>query len=305
MLSSQANAQMTLTPAAVTAGFSLSTFATAFPNSSRVGPLGIAFNGSNPTQVIVSDYPGNVRVFPTDTDGQTANFIPVAQNYGIGNAVGIAEAGGNYYMTQQSAGRVIQINPNGTSTPPIIANLPSATGIVADPVNGHLFVSAGGEIVDVNPITRTFRLFENAYADGLTTDGTTLYAEVNGNSIIGYRLSDGTKVFDSGLINGGPDGTALGYGTLAGDIFVNTNDGHLLEYNLVGAPIQTVLGSGGSRGDFVTVDPNGTLLLTQTSTILRLTAPKGGSFTPEPGPVALLVGMAVSGTTLLLRRRWN
>ena len=58
---------------------------------------------------------------------------------------------------------------------------------------------------------------------------------------------------------------------MAGDLFVNTNGGTVVEANLATAA-QTVIASGGSRGDWVTVDPsNGTLLLTQTDRIMRLT----------------------------------
>jgi hypothetical protein len=56
----------------------------------------------------------------------------------------------------------------------------------------------------------------------------------------------------------------------------------------------TMIGMGGSRGDFVTVDPtNDTLLITQTDRILRLT---GAAFIPEPSSVAL---MAVGAVGLL------
>lgn len=69
-LTSPAHAQqMVLTSTAIAAGFSLSTFATGFPNSSSIGPLGMAFDGN---KVIVGDNLGNVRVFQTDTDGQSA-----------------------------------------------------------------------------------------------------------------------------------------------------------------------------------------------------------------------------------------
>lgn len=56
-------------------------FANEFPTTGFCcGPLGIAFVGGG--AVMVSDYPGNVRVFPTDTDGQSASAVPVAQFYG-------------------------------------------------------------------------------------------------------------------------------------------------------------------------------------------------------------------------------
>lgn len=301
-LAPQAGAEMALTSGATTAGFALTTFATGFPLDGNIGPLGIAFSGGS---VIVSDYPGNVRVFSTDADGQSATSFPVAHNYGSHNAIGLASAGGAFYMTAQAAGNVMQINPDGTFNQMILPSLPSATGIVSNPANGHLFVSTGGfgAVVDINPITKTSSIFKNISADGLTTDGVTLYAETN-NSIIGYRLSDGAQVFNSGSIGDGPDGTALGTGSLAGEIFVNTNGGRLLEYNLTGTPVATLIGTGGTRGDFVTVDPNGTLLLTQSDRILRLAAPQGGGFgTPEPGTLALLGSFGVVASLLRRRRK--
>ncbi|MEP6755633.1 MAG: PEP-CTERM sorting domain-containing protein, partial [Chthonomonadales bacterium] len=67
----------------------------------------------------------------------------------------------------------------------------------------------------------------------------------------------------------------------------------------------TLIASGGSRGDFVAVDPNGTLLLTQIDRIQRLTAPQGGGFgqTPEPGTLAMIGGMGAFGGLFLVRRR--
>ncbi len=89
-----AQAQLTLTPAGTALGLGLTTFATGFPNAFNVGPLGIAF--PNAGGVLVSDYPGNVRLFPTDTNGQNAASVPVAQNYGQSNALGLANDGGKH-----------------------------------------------------------------------------------------------------------------------------------------------------------------------------------------------------------------
>ncbi len=297
-LGNRANAQLTLTGAAATAGFTLSTFADNFPTEGAIGPLGIAFNGGH---VLVSDYPGNVRVFPTDTDGQHANTIAVAQNYGAHAAVGMATVGSSIYMTGQSSNGVVQLNADGTFNQNIVS-YSSATGIIANPTNGHLFVSNGSNIIDVDPIAKTSTVFNGAGADGLSTDGTTLYAAVSGH-VFGYDIVSKNQVFDSGFIST-VDGTALGFGSLAGNIFANTNDGRIVEVNLSNSA-QTLIASGGSRGDFVTVDPNGTLLITQTSSIVRLTPGAGGSFssTPEPGTVGLLLASGLSGAGLLLRRR--
>ena len=306
----EAHAGLTLTSAAVAEGFGLSVFASGFPNSLSVGPLGIAFTSSG--GVLVSDYPGNVRLFATDTDGQSASSAVVGQNYGGANAVGLAQVGSSYYMSQQSTGDVVQINANGTFNQVIVTGIPAATGLLADPANGHLFVSTPGgnnSIYDINPLTKTATLFESGtYIDGLTisSDGKTLYGADNNGHIYGFDTTTKAIVFDSGFIPGGIDGTALGVGTLAGNIFVNTNGGTVYEVNL-STLAQTLIASLGTRGDFVAVDPNGTLLLTQTDSIYRLTAPSGGGFgsVPEPSSI-LLVGLGCLGSGLYaLRGRWQ
>jgi hypothetical protein len=297
----QARADFTLTQAALDQGLRLSTFATGFPSSSRVGPLGMAFLSSG--GVLVTDYPGNIRLFPTDTDGQVAP-APL-KNYGFGNAHGLTMVGASIYMTQKFAGNLVQINPDGTIAQTIKSGLNTPLDVVANPANGHLFVSTAAGIIDIDPIARTSTTLVNRSADGLTVsrDGRTVYGEISSH-ILGFSTTTGGQVFDSGFIGNGPDGTAIGFGPLAGTILANTNGGTLVEINLT-TSVQTLLGSGGSRGDFVVVDPNdGSLLLTQTDRILRLS---GVSFVPEPSSVVLLglgaVGLVATGWRRARRAR--
>jgi hypothetical protein len=158
----------------------------------------------------------------------------------------------------------------------------------------------------VDPIAKTASVLLSGVPgpDGvtITSNGLTLFTAATGASgghILGYNTATKALVFDSGAISG-VDGVTLGAGSLAGNIFGNTNFGNFVELNLATAA-QTLIGTNGSRGDFVQVDPtNDTLLLTRTDIILRLTAPPGGGFgVPEPGSLYLLglglAGLAVHG----------
>ena len=276
---------LTLTAAGQAAGFGLSTFATGFPRSGGIGPLGVAFPDTG--GVLVSDYPGNLRLFPTDTDGQNAASITPLNNFGGRNAVGLGQLNGNIYMTQQAAGDVVQLINNGTSTQAVVSGIAGATALLADPFNNLLYVDGGsGAIYAVDPAAKTANVFQNIAADGLSLspDGNTLYAAIHGGAfgghVLGFDITTKAMVFESGAISGGADGIALGTGPVAGNLFVNTNGGTVVEVNLATAA-QTIIASGGSRGDFVTVDPNnGTLLVTQSDRIMRLVP---GVFTiPHP-----------------------
>ena len=315
-----AKAGMVLTAAGMAQGFSLSTFATGFPSvdvgSGFAGPFGITFPKSG--GVLVSDVTGQVRLFANDIDGQLANNVPVGQNYGGSNngqffgsnSLGLATVNGNTYLAQQGSNQLIQVDGAGKLVQVIATGLQAVTGVVANPNNGHLYVSTlfNNIIYDVDPVAKSKSVLLNASLDGLTlsADGKTLYGAGSG-AILGFDLtqSGAPQVFNSGFIPGSADGAAIGLGPLLGNIYANTNGGTFVQINLL-TKVQTVIGNGGSRGDFVTLDPNnGTLLLTQSDSILRLTPPNGG-FGPSPVPepaTYLQAVMAACGLGLFCRFR--
>jgi hypothetical protein len=93
--------------------------------------------------------------------------------------------------------------------------------------------------------------------------------------VFAIALATGQVVSDYGFVPGSPDGIVEGTGAAAGDLFLNTNSGTVVELNLA-TRAQTVIASGGSRGDFAAAGPGAvSAFLTQTDSVVRLTFPPG------------------------------
>lgn len=302
-------AGLQLTSYASGQNFQLSTFAKNFPHYGQaphvLGPLGIAFYAQ---KVLVADVgdnnnntTGHVRVFPNDKDGQDASTLSQIVNYSP-RPIGLATLNGNIYLTTR-ADNLVQINTDGTLNQTLLTGLTSSTGLLADPFRNVLYVSSGGnhstvwKVDPTNPSGYTVWLSKYTGGDGmaLSVDGKALYISVNdSNNVVGVSTSSPTtEVFNFDAANAirqitiaVPDGIAVGKGSLAGKLYVNANDGNLWEINTqVSPPTKTAIATGGTRGDFVTVDPNGTLLLTQSDRVLRLTPPSGGGFVGAPSDI--------------------
>ncbi len=255
---------------------------------------------------------GTLSIFNSDTDGQHYNS---ATNVSMG-VFGLATSGGKVFAAMPSGGgyRVAQLNSSGAVTNSYSNGALWYALAISNAPGNSLLVASGANIYSIaNDLTdASFHQvldLSGHSVDGLTTAGNVVYVAVDGNRIEGFNISNGySKVFDSGLMDDGPDGATAGFGSLAGKLFVNTNGGNVWEID-TSTQARTLIASGGSRGDLIGVDYNdGSLLLTQSDSVLRL-SPFSGTFadpqseTPEPGATATLAGFAIIGLLAYRRRR--
>lgn len=311
MLVTQAQAGMVLTSDGVADGFSLSLFADGFSSTGYCcGPLGIAVNSAG--EVMVQSWAdGTIKLF-SNVDGQSAasplSSVPFSSG-GYGSA--FTNDGGTVYATHASDNaNIVQLNNDGTVNQ-VIATGPGKGGIWTDPTDGHLISAGYGAIYDTDPVAKTTRVIVNADVDGISVspDGQIVYGAAGGY-IFGWNIASGAQVFQSGYI-GSPDGTAViqGSGGFAGSIISNNNDGTVDLIDPV-TGFTTIIATGGSRGDYVGLDTtNGSLFLTQTDSIERLSCGPGCYFTPpppgvpEPSTASLCLGGLLLAGWRALRRR--
>ena len=321
------------------------------------GPLGsvLVAADDNPSTNQPTD---NVYLF-TDADNQIANGTSITATYGPGSdntvrARGLAQlpdpnnpGSYNYYLAEQLAGggMVVQVSSTGTFVQNIAA-VSGAIGIVPYPpginnqLNNHVFVSGDpNTIYDVdvtNPGAPPAKFVSpGVRIDGMAIDphgtilyavaepGTPMQAETGHGYVLGFALPGGQQVYKSNLFGLGPDGIAVGIGTLQGNLYVDDHgadigQGAIWEVSLAtGAATQLTMN--GSRGDFAAADKfSSTLLVTQSDRIVRLHAPPGGGFFGAPSSdtsvpdiptlpqwSAIAMGVILVIFSIFQIRRWN
>jgi len=314
-LTNPLHASLVITPAGSALGFSLSNFVTGFGNPTGCcGPLGMAVASNGNVVVDASNLSMNY-VF-SDVDGQTLGtaishtaFSGFPPAYAASNGA-VWGSGG---FSGPNAGHLIKFNNDGTTnTVYTISGLSVTNGLWTNPVNGHLLGTDGSNIydIDVSGATPTFRIAVTGVgSDGLTVspDGTTVFT----TAVAGYSIATGALLFSPLAVAGGPDGMGIitSSNSLNGDIIVNTNGGTVVLIDTV-TRAETTIATGGTRGDYAAADTsNGTLFLTQSDSIVRLSCgsacgigsgPVGGA--PEPTTLFTL-GTGILAFGLLRRRR--
>ena len=311
---------LTLTAAGTALGFKLSTFIDKIPaDSNRIGGLGMVFPRAG--GFLTGGHLGYAYQFLNTTDNQPLSAFSKKTAYPA--TTGLTASGNFVYMSQDAPNPVItELNADGTKVRTVVNSLPAShngrtqnpLGLVTNPVNGHLFLATGGgaEIFEIDPKTSpatVTRLTTNlTQPDGLTIspDGSTLYVadehltNDSQSRVIAFDVA--TKQIKASFpptVVGYLDGITIGSGAMAGYLFVNTRDGKVVMISAADPSIQAVIASGGSRGDFATVDPgNDTVLLMQSDRIERLSLPAAGT-TANNTVSGNMIGANLAGTAAL------
>lgn len=250
------------------------------------GPVGMV---SDSTSFYVDDSCNQTTYRFPSSGGSAAAPAASAVN---GFDMGLAIQQGNYYGTIQSGG-VYRFNPVTLARGALIASLPGARGLVADPLSGDLFVSMcnHGETAvyavknpdGSSPVVTPFATVPAPECmDGLAiaSDGSRVFAvdtgDGTGNDHVLAWDRNGNQVL-SIPVSGGADGIAIARGNVisngidvSNNIFVNTNSGNILRIDTSHGNAISVVAESGSRGDFVTVGPDGCLYATQSTTVERI-----------------------------------
>jgi hypothetical protein len=318
---------MVVAPAAAARTFSppfigVDDFVTGVPTCGP-GPVGMLFDGSS---FFVTDYCNGTTYRMSPKGGDVAGAGVTAVNNGLTH--GLALSHGRYY----GAGKGNAALPRGVYAfgpgtldigHKVFASVGEPRGVVGDPKSTDLYVSTSNGLYRVRdpesadpPSTKV----ADGEFDGLafTADGSRLYVtDFNGGRVVGFDRAF-RKVFDV-VVGHGADGIAVardnamvGGQPLGGNVFVNANDGSILRIDTQHGNAVGVVSTGGTRGDFVTVGPDGCLYATQSATIERLrpcffepTVHKKGSGRGwlVPTVIALVIVVGIALVASAVRRR--
>jgi hypothetical protein len=270
--------------------------------SCGLGPVGLL---PEATSFLVSDY-CNATTYRYDTSGPAPTLTSSLQN-GLTHA--LTKSNGIYYGVASSNQNVIpsgvwSFSPTSLKvTGQIIGNPCNGgdiRGLAAEPGGQDLFLTGDCGLFRITAPSSSVPSFTQIAAgnfDGITIDPTTGNAWVADNGageVVEYDLSAKGRLRSySGFA--GPDGVAIAGANapdgVPGDLFVNNNNGTITRVDLPSGTITTVA-SGGSRGDFVAVGPDGFLYATQADLVEQI---KPAIFTQTipgdgPGPTYVALG---------------
>lgn len=298
-------AVLTLTPQGITDGFTLTNFLSGgggytFLGSANLPDGTLAVGGFNTGQIFKFN----------DTDGQTLASALASTSFS--GEIDLATAGGKAYAASRSLGFFQISNGLALTSITLIPSAAPTQGIAGNPVSGNLIATSSIGLINLNPGTgiNTFIVNPPSLGDGVSVspDGKTAYVAIfGGAAVLGYDIATGALVFNASSLPGGPDGTAvITGGAFNGDIVVNNNDGTVGLIDVL-TGLETIIASGGTRGDFASPDlNNGSLLLYEDDSAWRLSCVGcsigGPPPVPEPATFALLVTGLIALVAVRRRR---
>lgn len=305
-----ASAPPTLTADGSALGFSLTTVVSGFgpSDSSSYDVLGSAVNSDGNIVVNVSRL-GKNFVFK-NIDGQTQADALTSSSFS-GFASALAYANGSVWASAYG-GHLVKLKNDG-SIDQVYNNIPASQGLWTNPANGHLIAGNPLYDIDVSGATPTYTLITSSFsADGVTVSPDGKFAYGSYGTIV--DLTTKTIVSPGFGSVSGADGmgviSAPGNAGLDGDLIVNTTSGKIVLVDHV-TFAQTIIASGGGYGDYTSPDrTTGTLLVSSSNNLLRLSCGKGcGIGLPPPPPPTVpepeVMGLALAGLATLgfIRRR--
>jgi sugar lactone lactonase YvrE len=196
----------------------------------------------------------------------------------------------------------------------VLAPCHDTRGLGADPATGDLFVTGDCglfRLTGLGSAHPAIKTLATGNFDGLTVvnNGADVWVADVGNGVDEYSAT-GALVTKVG-VGGNPDGVALASpaapSSIAGNLFVNCNNGSIVMVNVHAKNAQTIVASGGSRGDFVTVGPDGYLYATQVDRVEQI---QPAIFAPveQPGgsgfPWIILLLILLALVLLLILLLW-
>ena len=298
----------------VASGWTVDDYVTGFAaDPGKAGPVGLIFDGSG-NLLVSSNKERSLHKVPPG--GGTAAGTKIKDGYG--GATGLAFGlDGRLYMARGVVGDVIELNPaSGEVIRTVASGLPCPVGLATDPVSGDLFVSnvfcPGGGIFRISGFQDGTPGELSRYAGTQDADGLTFVPEPDGRATL--YAAGGTKVVRiEGTNSDTPgrvsdvadvpnvDGIAHRAATDGEPAFlvVVRTDGRIDRLDFDGrlTPIVT----NASRGDLVTVGPDGCIYADLQDRVIRIAqSGRACDFTPTT-PQPSFDGQGVLGERVARR----
>jgi uncharacterized repeat protein (TIGR01451 family) len=286
-------------------------FATGFPGcAGSIGPVGIIHDGTNFFATDIC----NKTTYKFPASGGAASAATSTQNL---LNLDLAVSHGKYYAGTNSLPTptgVYAFDPATLAVGKLIAAFPQTPyGIIGDPLSDDLYVATGSGIFriqspDTTPVVTKVVAAGTFDGIAITADGQHIWAaNRNLDAVQEYgRPNPTTSPLQSSVhVGRGVDGMAIALSTapggVANNVFVNDNDGTIVRIDTNNGNAVSVVASGGSRGDFATVGPDGCFYVTQTDKVVKL-AP---CFFQSPTADMSVVQAAPAGAGILQTFSYN